>query len=315
LEGKAKKLKFLGFFIIVLAIAAAVFFLELSPASAEPRVLEFTLEVYERPIEVAPGKFVNMWTYNGTVPGPTIRARQGDIVRIRLINKHNISHSAHIHGFDYKFEHDGADPVAHLMHMMSVVPPGESWTYEFTASTPGLFYYHCHSDNKFPIGVHVQQGLYGAIIVDPVESITGKPPDKEYVVFFGEVYTKPVLPILHSCAYCFTGTGEKLFTINARKFPLTEKYTAKKGELVRFYVINIGHDIHTWHLHNLKQFHIKEIDGKRVPELIEAQVLSLAPGIAAIIEAEANEPGLWLLHCHVVPHADMGMDALLEVTP
>jgi FtsP/CotA-like multicopper oxidase with cupredoxin domain len=201
------------------------------------------------------------------------------------------------------------------MHMPSVVPPGESWTYEFEATTAGLFYYHCHSEDSFPIGVHVQQGLYGAIIIGPIDSFNGKLPDKEYVMFFGEVYTKPVLPILHSCAYCFTGTGEKLFTINARKFPLTETYTAKKGELVRFYVINIGHDIHTWHLHNVKQFHIKEIDGKRVPELIEAQVLSLAPGVAAIIEGVPQEPGLWLIHCHVVPHADFGMDALLEVTP
>jgi FtsP/CotA-like multicopper oxidase with cupredoxin domain len=307
--------KFLLPAVLLVVIFLVILLISLLPASAEPRIIEVTFEAYETPIEVAPGKFVNMWTYNGTIPGPAIRARVGDTVRIRLINLHNISHSVHIHGFDYKFEHDGADPVAHLMHMPSVVPPGGSWTYEFEATTSGLFYYHCHSDDQYPIGVHVQQGLYGAIIIDPVESFTGKPPDKEYVLFFGEVYTKPVLPILHSCAYCFTGTGEKLFTINARKFPLTETYTAKKGELVRFYVINIGHDIHTWHLHNLKQFHIKEIDGKRMPELIEAQVMSLAPGVAAIIEGEPKEPGLWLLHCHVVPHADMGMDALLEVTP
>ncbi len=306
-----KKVLVAAVFIVFLALVIVNFF----PASAEKRIVEVTLEAYSKPIEVAPGKFVEMWTYNGTVPGPTIRASVGDTVRIKLINKHNISHSAHIHGFDYKFEHDGADPVAHMLHMPSVVPPGESWTYEFEATTAGLFYYHCHSEDKFPIGVHVQQGLYGAIIIDPVETITGKAPDKEYVLFFGEVYTKPVLPILHSCAYCYTGTGEKLFTINARKFPLTETLKARTGDLVRFYVINIGHDIHTWHLHNLKQFHIKEIDGKRVPELIEAQVLSLAPGVAAIIEGEAKEPGLWLFHCHVVPHADMGMGAVLEVAP
>jgi FtsP/CotA-like multicopper oxidase with cupredoxin domain len=271
-------------FIVFLALVLVNFF----PASAEQKVVEVTLEAYSKPIEVAPGKFVEMWTYNGTVPGPTIRAR---------------------------FEHDGADPVANMLHMPAVVPPGESWTYEFEATTAGLFYYHCHSKDKFPIGVHVQQGLYGAIIIDPVETITGKAPDKEYVIFFGEVYTKPVLPMLHSCAYCYTGTGEKLYTINARKFPLTETLKARTGDLVRFYVINIGHDIHTWHLHNLKQYQIKEIDGKRIPELIEAQVLSLAPGVAAIIEGEAKEPGLWLLHCHVVPHADMGMDSVLEVAP
>jgi FtsP/CotA-like multicopper oxidase with cupredoxin domain len=300
----------------LILVAVAIFILtSFFPALAEPRVVELTLEVYEKQIEVAPGKFVTMWTYNGTVPGPTIRANVGDLVRVRLINKHNLAHSAHFHSFNYKFEYDGADPVAHLLHQPSVVPPGETFTIEFRADTAGIFYYHCHSEDQHPIGVHMQQGLYGALIIDPIPSSTGNPPDKEYVVFFGEVYSKPVLPILHNCAYCYTGTGEKFFTVNARSFPLTETYKAKKGELVRFYVINIGHDIHTWHLHNLKQFQIKEINGKRVPELIEAQVLSLAQGVAAIIEGVADEPGLWLIHCHIVPHADMGMDALLEVTP
>ena len=313
MEAKTKKI--LATLIILIAIGVAVSLAGLIPASAEPRIIEVTIEVFEKPIEVAPGKFVNMWTYNGTVPGPTIRASVGDTVRIRLLNKHNLSHSAHIHGLNYKFEADGADPVAHLAHLPSVVPPGKSYTYEFKASTAGLFYYHCHSDDKYPIAVHIQQGLYGAIIIDPIDSVTGNEPDKEYVVFFGEVYTKPALSMLHSCAYCFTGTAEKIYTINARKFPLTETYKARKGELVRFYAINIGNDIHTWHLHNVKQFQIKEIDGKRVAELIEAQVLSLAPGVAAIIDTLPEEPGLWLLHCHVVPHADMGMDSLLEVTP
>jgi FtsP/CotA-like multicopper oxidase with cupredoxin domain len=310
-EVKKYSIPLLIFIAALLALLTISFF----PALAKPRVVDFTLEVYEKEIEVAPGKFVNMWTYNGTVPGPTLRANVGDIVRIKLINNHDIAHSAHIHGFDYKFEDDGADPVAHKKMLMSVVPPGESYTIEFELTTAGIFYYHCHSEDQFPIGVHIQQGLYGAIIVDPISSFNDKQPDKEYVVFFGEVYSKPVLPGLHSCSYCYTGTGEKFFTINARSFPLTEIYKAKKGELVRFYVINLGHDIHTWHLHNLKQFQIKEIDGKRVPELIEAQVLSLAPGVAAIIEGVPQEPGLWLIHCHVVPHADMGMDALLEVTP
>lgn len=301
--------------IVLMVGVVAAFLITFFSASAETKAVEVTLEVYEKPIEVAPGKFVNMWTYNGTVPGPAIRAKVGDTVRIKLINKHNLSHSVHMHAFKYEFKDDGADPVARIAGLKSVVPPGESYVYELKPTTAGLFYYHCHSDDQYPIAVHMQQGLYGVIIIDPISSSTGKDPDKEYVVFFGETYSQPVLSMLHSCAYCFTGTAEKFFTINGRTFPLTETFTAKKGELVRFYAVNIGNDIHTWHLHGMKQYVIKEISGKRVPELIEAQVLSLAPGVAAIIETTADEPGTWLLHCHVVPHADMGMDALFKVEP
>jgi FtsP/CotA-like multicopper oxidase with cupredoxin domain len=120
---------------------------------------EFTLIVRENqqiPISDE-GHFLNAWTFNGTVPGPTIRMTEGDLVRITVINDKNNkhAHTMHMHSI-HKSEMDGVQSNA--------IMPGDSFTHEFIAQPFGVYPYHCHMD---PIADHINRGLYGALIIDP----------------------------------------------------------------------------------------------------------------------------------------------------
>lgn len=106
--------------------------------------------------EVSPGVFYNIWTFNGTIPGPTIRATEGDLVRITFVNNGTMPHTMHFHGI-HRAEMDG---------VFEQVGPGGSFVYEFTAEPFGVFPYHCHI---LPLEEHISHGLYGVYIVDPKE--------------------------------------------------------------------------------------------------------------------------------------------------
>ena len=103
------------------------------------------------------------WTFNGTIPGPTIRATEGDIVQITLINsptsKH--PHSIHLHSI-----HSGAMDGTSMSGASGAVQPGHSFTYRFVALPAGVYPYHCHVS---PIADHINRGLYGVFIIDPQE--------------------------------------------------------------------------------------------------------------------------------------------------
>jgi FtsP/CotA-like multicopper oxidase with cupredoxin domain len=135
----------------------------LIPPPAEParpgRVREVELVAENREIEVAKGIRFPAWTYNGTVPGPVIRATEGDTLRVRFRNEGTHPHSIHFHGIHPPRMDGVLDPV----------PPGKSFTYEFEARPYGMQLYHCHTS---PLSQHLHRGLYGAFVIDPPE-----PPD------------------------------------------------------------------------------------------------------------------------------------------
>jgi FtsP/CotA-like multicopper oxidase with cupredoxin domain len=111
------------------------------------------IEVEERLIEVGSGAQFEAWTYNGTVPGPIIRAKEGDLLRVRLVNRTGNPHNIHFHG-SHRPEHDGWEPV----------PPYGETIYEIEAGPAGVHPYHCHTA---PLSDHISRGLYGMLIVDP----------------------------------------------------------------------------------------------------------------------------------------------------
>ena len=117
-------------------------------------VREFTVIAEDKNLEVSPGVFFDTWTFNGTIPGPTIRATEGEIVRIQFINNASHAHTMHFHGI-HKSEMDG---------VFDTIAPGGRFVYEFTAEPFGVFPYHCHVQ---PLEEHIQRGLYGVFIVDP----------------------------------------------------------------------------------------------------------------------------------------------------
>ncbi len=117
---------------------------------------EYELVAVDREIEIAPGIFFPAWTYNGQVPGPTLRATEGDRVRVTFVNQGSHPHTIHFHGW-HPPEMDGSLP-AHE------VQPGGRFVYEFDAEPFGLHLYHCHAS---PLKRHIHKGLYGVFIVDP----------------------------------------------------------------------------------------------------------------------------------------------------
>ena len=141
-------------------------------APAEPRRLHrIRLEMKHAAITVAPGVRYSAWTFGGTVPGPVLRVRQGDTVDFTLINRANIPHSMDFH----------AAEIAPSKYYVNVLP-GDSLHYRFVAHVPGAFMYHC---GTAPAAMHIANGMYGAIIVDPARS---RPRAREFVFVQSEFY-------------------------------------------------------------------------------------------------------------------------------
>ena len=124
---------------------------------------EYEFFAVDRELEIAPGVFYPAWTYNGQVPGPTIRATEGDRIRVNFLNQGSHPHTIHFHGW-----HPPAMDGALDAHQ---VPPGERFTYEFDAEPFGLHLYHCHT---VPLKRHIHKGLYGRS--SSIRKAGGRPP-------------------------------------------------------------------------------------------------------------------------------------------
>ena len=305
--------------ITVVLVPSGIYYLGNNPTAAryEPVIRKYTLVVGETRIQVDSWNSWNAWTFNGTVPGPTLRVNLGDTLEVTLVNKQAGVHSLHFHQSGYQQAYDGTILGAYW----GMVATGRNFTYVIRAERAGLFFYHCHSDYVNPIAVHIHQGLYGALIVDdPSEPL---PPAKEFVLVLSETLVPDNLVVL---------TGESLtkyvsmlassnsthHIINGAAYPLTPTLTARTGERVRVYLINFGEFQHSWHVHNHGIYVYKQIDYgrgfKRIREVVEGDVLSLDPGGVATAELIAGVPGTWMYHSHTVSQAEMGMMGVLVVT-
>src|SRR6266545_4804164 len=174
------------------------------PLPHEPgRVSEHWLTAIDRTIEVAQGVHFDAWTYNGTAPGPIIRATEDDLLRVHFTNAGSHPHTIHFHGI-----HPGK-----MDGVFETVLPGGSFTYEFPARPYGMHLYHCHAT---PLKKHIHKGLYGAFIIDPPKP---RPRARELVMVMN--------------GYDTDGDGENNFyTVNGRAFYYA-KYPirVRKGEL------------------------------------------------------------------------------------
>lgn len=283
-------------------------------------VREFEFDI--RPADIAMGGDAvwHAWTFNGTVPGPTLTATVGDIIRVTIHNKHDLVHSFHTHLSPYALESDGSQlNTITGIGGMAMVHPGESYTYVYQANIPGLFYYHCHSaDGGKTISQHMAQGLYGAILIKAKE----EPPIRDEIVFMAErgFDTDGKAPF-----YVMNGHGmpggeaalEQVFHekgaagVLAALGPVVPVIKAKLNEPIRLNVVNIGDMIHSFHLHGFTAYMVDHDGNQPLP----AQVLGLIPGEADRLVVTPTQPGLWLYHCHVVSHADAGMIGVMIVEP
>ena len=175
---------------------------------------EYTLVAEETTLEIAPDVRVDAWTYNGTIPGPTLTATEGDRVIVHFINKTPLPHTVHFHG-DHPSIQDG---------VFEQVMANETYTYDFIATPAGALMYHCHVS---PVMQHVRMGLYGAFIVHPKNPL---PPAREYVLVSGEYDTQNQLNPFPEY-YMFNGYAGGY---------LTTPLPARTNETVRIYLINLG---------------------------------------------------------------------------
>ena len=235
--------------------------------------------------EVEPGRRVKAWAYNEQVPGPQIRVREGDRVRITLRNELPESTAIHFHGLEVPMDQDGVPFIT-----QPPIKPGASYTYEFTVPNAGSHMYHSHHN----AAKQVLLGLLGAFIVEPKQAKAIERADVDHVMILND--------------------GPHGYTLNGKGFPATEPVVAKKGQRLRIRYMNEGLMIHPMHLHGMHMTVIAK-DGWDVPMPWKCDTLNIAPGERWDVIVECNNPGTWAFHCHILSHAesDHGMFGMVTV--
>lgn len=228
--------------------------------------------------EVAPGKIVKAYTYNGVVPGPTIKVAVGDKVRLNLKNNLPESTSIHLHGIRVPNKMDGVDP-----YTQPSVKPGQSFVYEFTASEVAVGIYHSHHNAQ----VQVPNGLFAAFIVGDLPV----PPSLGVTKI-----TKEVVMVLND-------SGNIGLSLNGKSFPATQPYTLKVGETMLVHYLNEGLMSHPMHLHQPMGYIIAK-DGVPLKEPMPSDTINIAPGERYSVVYTARDPGVWAWHCHILNHAE-----------
>jgi FtsP/CotA-like multicopper oxidase with cupredoxin domain len=244
---------------------------------------QWTVVAQDREIEVAPGVRYAAWTYNGRVPGPTLRATEGDLMRVRFVNAGTHPHTMHFHGI-HPAGHDGVPGSG----PGGLVAPGAEHTYEFEARPFGLHLYHCHS---FPLAMHIAKGLYGAFIVDPPG---GRPEAHELVMVMNAFDTN-------------FDTANEVYAVNTVAFAYFDRpIEVRRGELVRIYLVNVlEYDpLNSFHLH-ANFFHYFPTGTSLEPSEYTDTIMQVQ-GQRGILEVRFPFPGQYMFHAHKSEFAELG---------
>ncbi|HXV91020.1 MAG TPA: multicopper oxidase domain-containing protein [Gemmatimonadales bacterium] len=248
-------------------------------------VREFHVVASDRNLEVMPGVFYPAWTYNGQVPGPTLRATEGDLVRVKFVNGGTHPHTIHFHGVH----------AADMDGVFEVIQPGGAYTYEFDADPFGLHLYHCHT---IPIKKHIAKGLYGAFIIDPR---TPRPPARELVM------------VMNGFDVNFDGKNE-IYAVNTVPFAYqAHPIPIRTNELVRVYLVNVLEFdlLNSLHLHG-NFFHVYRTGTRLVPDEF-TDTVSMGQGERHIVEFTYTKPGRFMFHAHQSEFTELGWMGMLDV--
>ena len=285
------------------------------------------------------------WTYNGTVPGPTLRMTEGDIVNIKVINspqseKH---HSMHMHSIHPTAMDGTTGPAASIA-------PGDSFTYTFVAGPSGVYPYHCHVS---PIVDHINRGLYGMLIIDPKEpraaatemvmmmnsydldlnqemQPTARPPNAEEA---NQIMYPPVPPTLEEeteeqevesgddAESLAAGRPEleierdnEIYTVNGKAFEYRDNpIELVVGQPVRIYLASMTEfdPVNNLHLHSGMFNYTASGTDDSAP--IETDIVTLGQGDRGIIEFTPQNKGMMMFHAHVNEFADLGWMSMFNV--
>jgi len=245
--------------------------------------------------EFAPGLSAECWGYNGSTPGPTIEAVEGDRIRMYVTNRLPEPTTVHWHGLIVP---NGMDGVTGLNQRP--IPPGETFVYEFVLRHAGTYMYHPHFDEMTQIAL----GMGGMFIVHPRQPV-GPPVDRDFALMSMEwrIEVGAKRPDPNEMK------DFNVLTFNSKAFPGTQPLLVGKGERVRIRLGNLGPmDHHPIHLHGLN-FVLTATDGGYVPRSAQyPETTVLVPvGSTRVIEFSPSEPGDWAMHCHMTHHVMMQM--------
>lgn len=240
---------------------------------------EYEFVALNKDIELAADLVYPAWTYNGRIPGPTIRVREGDRVRINFLNATDHPHTIHFHGI-----HPGASDG-----VFEPVAPGGRFVYEFDAEPFGVHLYHCH---VMPLAKHIAKGMYGAFIIDPAQG--WKKADHEFVM------------VMNGFDVDFDNANE-IYAVNSIPFHYDKNpIHIKVGELVRIFLVNILEfdPINSFHLH-ANFFNYYPTGTSLVPAEF-TDTISQMQAQRGMLEFSYKYPGKYMFHAHKTEFAELG---------
>jgi manganese oxidase len=256
-----------------------------STLSSGQTLREYQIVAVDKKIEVAPGVYFDAWTFNGQVPGPTIRCKEGDRLRITFSNAGSHPHTIHFHGVH----------AANMDGVFEIVEPGASYVYEFDAAPAGVQVYHCHA---VPLKRHIHKGLYGMFIIDPPE---GRAPAKELVMVMNGFDTN------------YDGENE-VYAVNTVAFHYQRHpIPIERGQLTRVYLANFTEFdlINSFHLHG--NFFRYWRTGTRPDNYEWTDLITQCQGERGVLEFTFDHAGSFMFHAHQSEFAELGWMGLFEV--
>lgn len=259
---------------------------EVSTLPSGQTLRSYEMVAVDRDVEVAPGVYFPAWTYNGHIPGPTLRCTEGDRVRVRFVNAGSHPHTIHFHGIH----------PANMDGVFEQVEPGQTFIYEFDAAPAGLQLYHCHA---VPLKRHIHKGLYGTFIIDPRESEWA--PAHEMVMVMNGFDTN------------FDGDNE-IYACNTVAFHYQRHpIEIEQGELVRIFLVNTTEFdlINSFHLHG--NFFRYYPTGTRPDQYQWTDTVMLCQGERGIIEFTFDHTGPFMFHAHQSEFAELGWMGVFDV--
>lgn len=272
------------------------------------RLREYTITAVDKEIEIAPGLFFPAWTYDGRVPGPTLRATEGDRIRIRFLNAGSHPHTMHFHGI-HGARMDGVPGAGQ-------VAPGESFTYEFDAEPFGCHLYHCHS---VPLKRHIHKGLYGAFIVDPDPERHPQQPDVARSRLLGSEENarwQEFVLVMNGFDTNFDEENE-IYAVNTVAHAYAHRpIRIERARPVRIYLVNVTEfdPVNSLHLH-ANFFDYYDHGTTLTPTLRTVDTVMQCQAQRGILEFSFadHEPGLYMFHAHQSEFVELGWMSFFEV--
>jgi manganese oxidase len=251
------------------------------------KVFRLTASIFDWELE--PGVVVEGWGYNGQIPGPLLQVDLGDTVEVIVENELPMGTDVHWHGVRVPNDQDGVAPIT-----QDLIPAGGSFTYRFTADEPaiGMYHPHHHGQMKLP------NGMFGVLLVGEVGTDIPVPSGT-----IGGRQVPDDLEIVAEVPMVLNDAGTIGLSLNGKSFPATAPIVVDEGDWFVIHYYNEGLQIHPMHLHQMPQLVFAK-DGFPLDAPRWEDTVNVAPGERFSVLVQATDPGVWVLHCHILTHAE-----------